>query len=84
MKYSCADLNTEDVRARKGQRDHIGKAYPDSEENAAGCGSEGAGQKRRPVHVGSRQIQGPVRNVGPWAGRLPILGLSTVVRKRGW
>lgn len=72
MKYSCADLNTVDVRAGKGQRDHISKACPDSEDNAAGCGSEAAGQKWRPMHAGSRQLQAPALNVGPWAGRFPI------------
>ena len=41
MKYSCADLNTEDVRAGKSQRDHISKACPHPEGDAAGCGGKG-------------------------------------------
>lgn len=34
IKYSCADLNTEEVRARKGQRDHISTACPHPKGNA--------------------------------------------------
>ena len=41
MKYSCADLNTEDVRAGKSQRDCISKAHPRPVGDVVGFGGEG-------------------------------------------
>lgn len=56
VKYSCADLNTEDVIVGKGQRDRISKACPCPEGDAAGRGGEGAWQNGDwPRHIQDRQ-----------------------------
>ena len=42
VKYSCADLNTEDVRAGKSQRDCISKACPRPVGHVVGFGGKGS------------------------------------------
>lgn len=86
VKYSCADLNTEDVRAGEGQRDQISKACPDLGEDAAGCGGEGVWRKRRTART---QVQDRYRaprstwELGRVTCPLRAFDSSTVVRKRG-
>lgn len=78
MKYSCADLNTEDVRAGEGQRDQISKACPDPGEHVASCGREETWQKQSQhtqLQDGYRVPPPPALNLGAGVGHLPILGL---------
>lgn len=68
VKYSCADLNTEDVRAGERQRDQISKACLDPGEDAAGRGGEGVWREWRPAHAGSTPTTRPRVQRGSWDG----------------